>query len=134
MIDASTIKLQSGADYYLQEIIGSTLTKSERIELSRQYRAVREEFVEHPSVEAINKTLAASHGDVSDRSLSLSIDLSQRSTWESSLAPHLDELPLLFVGKGEQSRLKVLLALSRRVDDTHVLLVEHSYQQDPCQV
>lgn len=124
MIDASTIRLQSGADYYLQDIIGSTLTKSERAELSRQYRTVREEFAKHQSVAAINKNLTAVHGDVSDRSLSLSIDLSQRSTWESSLAPHLDELPLPFIGKGEQNRLKVLLALSRKVDDTHVLLVE----------
>ena len=124
MIDASTIRLQSGADYYLQQIIGSTLTKPERAELSRQYRSIREAFAAQESVNTINEKLTESHGDVSDRSLSLSIDISQRSTWESSLAPHLDELPLPYVGKGEQSRLKVLLALSRQVDDTHVMLVE----------
>ncbi len=124
MIDASMIRLQSGADYYLQQIISSTLSKPERAELSRQYRSIREEFAKHESVASINGKLTESHGDISERSLSLSIDLSQRSTWESSLAPHLDELPLQYVGKGEQNRLKVLLALSRQVDDAHVLLVE----------
>ncbi|MDZ7751429.1 MAG: AAA family ATPase [Gammaproteobacteria bacterium] len=124
MIDASTIRLQSGADYYLQQIIGSTLTKPERAELSRQYRSIREAFAAQGSVNTINEKLTESHGDVSDRCLSLSIDISHRSTWESSLAPHLDQLPLPYVGKGEQSRLKVLLALSRQVDDTHVMLVE----------
>ena len=126
MIDASVIRLQSGADYYLQQIISSTLSKSERAELSGQYRSLREDFAAHKSVTAINNKLTGSHGDVSDRSLTLSIDLSQRSTWESSLAPHLDELPLQYVGKGEQNRLKVLLALSRQVDATHVLLVEEA--------
>lgn len=124
LIDAASIRLQSGADYYLQQIIGSTLDKTERAQLSREYRSLREEFASHQSVAAVNEKLTEAHGDVSDRSLSLSIDVSQRSTWESSLAPHLDELPLPFVGKGEQSRLKVLLALSRQVDDTHVLLIE----------
>jgi putative ATP-dependent endonuclease of OLD family len=124
LIDATTIRLQSGADYYLQQIISSTLSKSERAELSRHYRGIREEFASHQSVSAINDKLTESHGDVSNRSLSLSIDVSQRSGWESSLVPHLDELPLQYIGKGEQNTLKVLLALSRQVDDTHVLLIE----------
>lgn len=124
LIDATTIRLQSGADYYLQQIVGSTLDKAERAELSRQYRSIREEFAANKSVSTINEKLTESHGDVSDRSLTLSIDISQRSTWESSLVPHLDELPLQYVGRGEQNTLKVLLALSRQVEDTHVLLVE----------
>lgn len=124
LIDAASMRLQSGTDYYLQQIIGSALDKSERAQLSREFRSLREEFASHQSVVSVNEKLTEAHGDVSDRSLSLSIDISQRSTWESSLAPHLDELPLPFVGKGEQSTLKVLLALSRQVDDTHVLLIE----------
>ena len=40
------------------------------------------------------------------------------------LVPHLDDLPFGFVGKGEQSSLKVLLALNRKVQDAHIVLVE----------
>ncbi len=82
LIDASEIRLQNGADYYLQNIISSHLDPSERVELSR------------------------------------------KSTWERSLIPHLDELPFQYVGNGEQSSLKILLALNRKVDDCHIVLVE----------
>jgi putative ATP-dependent endonuclease of the OLD family len=124
VIDAATIRLQSGADYYLQGIIGNNLTPAERVELTRAYRSLREEFAGNPSIAEINNKLKATSGDVSDCELSLGIDISQRASWESSLVPHLDDLPFTFVGKGEQSSLKILLALNRRVDDAHVLLVE----------
>jgi putative ATP-dependent endonuclease of the OLD family len=51
--------------------------------------------------------------------------MSQRAAWERSLVPHLDDLPFQFVGSGEQSSLKIMLALNRRkVDDSHIILVE----------
>ncbi len=124
MIDATSIRLQNGADYYLQEIIGRNLSPSQRVELTRAYRSLREEFSANPAITRINTDLGANPGDVSDCDLSLSIDISQRASWESSLVPHLDDLPFGFVGKGEQSSLKILLALNRRVDDAHVILVE----------
>lgn len=124
LIDASAIRLQSGVDYYLQQIISSTLDRAERVELSRQYRSLREQFASNESVATINDKLSESHGNVSDKDLTLSIDLSSRFTWESTLVPHLDELPLQFVGRGEQNTLKVLLALSRQVQNTHVILLE----------
>lgn len=124
MIDASTMRLQSGTDFYLQQIVNGTLTKAERAQLARDYRMIREDFATHTAVASVNDKLAEAHGDVSDRALRLSIDLSQRSAWEGGLAPHLDELPLQYVGKGEQSTLKVLLALSRVVEKAHVLLIE----------
>jgi hypothetical protein len=124
MINAASIRLQSGADFYLQNIIGTHLDHNERVELSRAYRSLREEFSDNPSVKDVNSKLSGTKGDISDRDLSLSIDISQRFTWESSLVPHLDDLPFQFVGSGEQSSLKILLALNRHVDDAHVILVE----------
>jgi putative ATP-dependent endonuclease of the OLD family len=124
MIDATAIRLQSGADYYLQDIISNNLSPADRVELTRAYRSLREEFAGNDSIAAINTKLKASPGDVSDRDLSLGIDISQRASWESSLVPHLDDLPFTFVGKGEQSSLKILLALNRKVDAAHIVLVE----------
>ena len=124
LIDASEIRLQNGADYYLQNIISSHLDPSERVELSRAYRSLRETFAGIGAVSVVNAKLAGSRGDISGRNLSLSIDISQKSTWERSLIPHLDELPFQYVGNGEQSSLKILLALNRKVDDCHIVLVE----------
>ncbi|MFN2525843.1 MAG: ATP-dependent endonuclease [Actinomycetota bacterium] len=123
-IDASTIRLHSGADQYLQDIISQQLDRRERVELSRNYRSVREAFSDNESVKAINEKLSDAKGDISDRTLSLSIDISHRFTWESSLAPHLDELPFQYVGSGEQNSLKILLALNRKADEAHVVLIE----------
>lgn len=125
LIDASSIRLQSGADYYLQGIIDSSLDVSQRVELSRAYRSLRETFSDNPAIAGVNAELGGVPGDVTDRTLSLSIDISQKSTWESSLVPHLDDLPFDYVGKGEQNCLKILLALkNRKVADAQILLVE----------
>ncbi len=124
LIDATSIRLQSGADYYLQGVIRDSLDPKERAELSRMYRGLREQFSDAESVVSINEKLAGASGDVTSRKLSLSIDISQRSSWESGLVPHLDDLPFAHVGKGEQSTLKILLALNRRLGDAHILLIE----------
>lgn len=124
LIDASNIRLASGADFYLQGIINHHLSDAERVELSRSYRSLRETFTSNASIQAINTKLSGTPGDVSDRELSLSIDVSSKAGWEANLVPHLDDLPFTNVGKGEQSSLKILLALNRKVTDAHIVLVE----------
>jgi len=123
-IDASAIKLHSGADYYLQQIIHGHLDLTERVELSRAYRTLRETFAANPAITTINETLAETQSEITDRNLSLSIDISQQTAWETSLIPHLDELPFQYIGNGSQNILKILLALNRSVSDAHVVLVE----------
>jgi putative ATP-dependent endonuclease of the OLD family len=124
LIDASTIRLQSGVDYHLQQIIRGNLAPKERVELSRQYRSLREEFSEKEPVKAINKRLEATDDELTDRKLSLSIDISQRYTWEANLVAHLDDLPFDLIGKGDQNALKTLLAIGQKADDAHVVLIE----------
>jgi len=124
VIDPTTIRLQSGVDYHLQEIIRTHLEPRERVELSRQYRSLREEFSEKEAVKAINEQLQTDDDNLTERKLSLAIDISQRYTWESSLVAHLDDLPFQFIGKGDQNALKTLLAIGRRANDTHVILIE----------
>ncbi|NEA65370.1 AAA family ATPase [Streptomyces sp. SID12488] len=124
LIDATTIHLQSGVDYYLNGIISQNLEASERVELARAYRSLRENFADDDSIVKINQKLRGAPREVSDRDLTLAIDVSQKTNWESNIVPHLDDLPFQFVGKGEQSTLKILLALNKQVDDAHVVLVE----------
>ncbi|AVH55719.1 MULTISPECIES: ATP-dependent nuclease [Streptomyces] len=124
LIDAATIHLQSGVDYYMRHILNDYLDADERVKLARAYRSLRETFAEDASIAKINGDLRGAPNDVSDRELTLNIDVSQKSSWESGIVPHLDDLPYQFVGKGEQSTLKILLALNKKVDDAHIVLVE----------
>ncbi|GHD48828.1 hypothetical protein GCM10010317_026840 [Streptomyces mirabilis] len=124
LIDAANIHLQSGVDYYMRHILNDYLDADERVKLTRAYRSLRETFAEDASIVKINGALRGAPNDVSDRELTLNIDVSQKSSWESGIVPHLDDLPYQFVGKGEQSTLKILLALNKKVDDAHIVLVE----------
>lgn len=124
LIDASAIRLQNGTDQYMQQIINQHLEVAERVELSRSYRSLRETFADIDAIGGINTRLAASESALSERRLSLSIDVSPRAAWERTLVPHLDDLPFQFVGKGEQNSLKIMLALAKKAGDSHVILVE----------
>lgn len=121
-IDATTIRLQSGTDYYVQTIISDSLTPKDKVALAIAYRGLKEQFSSTPSIQSINKGL--SKGAITDKDLTLSIDISQKSSWETNLIPHLDELPFQLAGKGEQTALKVMLALDRKAEASDVILIE----------
>ncbi len=124
LIDAAAIRLQSGTDHYLQQIITDHLDPKQRVEIARAYRSLRETFTGNTAIATINSELAETQEGLTDRELSLAIDISQRASWESNLVPHLDDLPCQFVGGGAQNMLKVLLALNRTADACHVVLIE----------
>lgn len=123
-IDATTIRLQSGTDYYLQDIIKADLDAKERVELNIAYRNLKEEFAKQKSIIEINDKLTTKKGAITDKDLSLSIDTSQKSNWETNLVPHLDDLPFQFIGKGEQNALKIMLALERKAGESKIILIE----------
>lgn len=124
LIDPSTLQWQSGVDVHMQQILGANLAPRERVELSRQYRSLRQEFADRPAVKLINDRLKASDSGLTDRTISIAMDISSRYTWESSLAAHIDDLPLQMGGKGEQSALKTLLAIGQKADEARVVLIE----------
>jgi len=123
-IDATTIRLQSGTDYYLQDIIKTNLDARERVALNITYRRLKEIFSQQESIKGINNKLTNKKGAITDKSLSISIDISQKSNWETNLVPYLDDLPFQLIGRGEQSALKIMLALERKADESNIILIE----------
>lgn len=122
-IDTSQLRFDRGPDRYLSKIIGDVLEPKQRVDLSLEYRKMREVFLEEDGVQRINEYLATKKGDITNKDLSISMDVSSRTTWETSLTPHLDEIPFSLIGKGEQSCVKVKLAMEAS-DDAHIFLVE----------
>ena len=121
-IDATAIRLQSGADQYIQNIISDSLPAKERVALAVAYRKLKEQFSEEQSIKDINTSLTK--GAITEKNLTITVDISQKSSWETNLTPHLDELPFQLVGKGEQTALKIMLALDRKANDSDVILIE----------
>lgn len=124
LIDASTIRLQYGTDYYIQKIINDTLDPSQRTNLSLIYRGLKESFSSENAIEEINNVLSNTSANLNDKALSVSIDVSQKHSWETHLTAYLNEIPFNYLGKGEQSILKILLALERQVENSNIVLLE----------
>lgn len=121
-IDATTVRLQSGTDYYVQNIISDGLSPKEKVALAVEYRKLKELFSAQPAIKTINDKLIK--GAISEKNLSIGIDISQKTNWENNLVPHLDELPFQLAGKGEQTALKIMLALERKAEDSDMILIE----------
>ena len=124
LIDASKIRLKTGSDYYLQKIIEESLTDVQRVRLARAYTSLKETFAQSEDIGTLNTSLNARQSDITDKTLSLSIDISPKAAWDASLVPHLDDLPFHHAGGGEQSTLKILLALARRAEGPNIVLIE----------
>lgn len=62
---------------------------------------------------------------ISEKNVKLSVELSSKNAWESSLMTYLDDIPFHFIGKGEQCIIKTKLALSHnKAKEANLLLLE----------
>jgi predicted ATP-dependent endonuclease of OLD family len=86
---------------------------------------MKDRFLEEPKVKTINDTLASKKGNISDKVISVSLDTSARANWEAGIMPHLDDIPLPLVGKGEQNSVKIKLAMETSAK-SHIILIEEA--------
>jgi len=124
LIDSTSSKYQNGSDIYISRIIRNDLEDSERVKLSQAYRKMKDTFVGDASVQAINDKIS-SKANITDKELSVSVDLSTRNSWETTLMTYLDNVPFHQIGKGEQCVIKTNLALGHeRSQEANVVLLE----------
>lgn len=131
LIDPSALTNTYAANRYVLELARDFLTRMQKVDLALSYRQLREVFQNDASVAAINKELAKQKGVVSDRDLSVALDMTARTNWDSSVTPHLNDLPLTLVGKGEQTSVKVKLALEASEACELLLIEEPETHQSP---
>lgn len=125
LIDASTIKNNVAASRYVIDIVKESLSSKEKVDLALTYRLMKDRFLEEPKVKTINDALAAKKGKISDKAISVSLDTSARANWEAGIMPHLDDIPLPLVGKGEQNAVKIKLAMETSAK-SHIILIEEA--------
>jgi len=123
LIDPSNISNSYAANKYVLEIVRDYLTKSQSVNLALAYRALRDDFQGDARITAINTDLASKKGVVSDKTLSVAMDTTTRASWETGVLPHLDNIPLTLVGKGEQNTIKVKLAIEA-AEKCEIFLIE----------
>ena len=104
-IDSTSNRQQNGSDLYISRIIKEFLDHEEIIEVSQAHRKMKESFMGEESIKKINKKIEEA-AKFSDKKIELSIELSSKNAWESSLMTYLENIPFHFIGKGEQCIIK----------------------------
>ncbi len=124
-IDASTIRNNAAANRYIVDVMKDSLSKGQKVDLALSYRLMKDAFRDDSKVKSVNEVLAKKKGEISDKTLSVSLDTSSRASWETGVIPHLDDVPLPLVGKGEQNSVKIKLAMESSAD-SHLILIEEA--------
>jgi putative ATP-dependent endonuclease of the OLD family len=124
LIDSTSDKYQNGSDVYISRIIRNDLEESERVRLSQAYRKMKDSFIAEASVQAINEKINGKTS-ITDKTLSISADLSTQNSWETTLMTYLDNVPFHQIGKGEQCVIKTNLALGHeKAKEVSLVLLE----------
>lgn len=124
LIDSTSARYQNGSDIYISKIIKDDLVEKEIVDLSQAYRRLKEAFMVDKSVEAINKKINGK-ADISTKTVSISVDLSAKNSWETSLMTYLEGIPFHQIGKGEQCLIKTNLALAhKKAKESNLILIE----------
>jgi len=123
VIDSRTVRSTTGIDYHLREILGEHLSPSERAAISLAYRQAKVSLSE-TGLGVVNERIGSLHASLNDRPISLAMDQSSRTSWENTVIPHVDKIPFAMSGQGQQSAIKISLAMSRQSDRANFVMVE----------
>ena len=84
---------------------------------------MKDTFAEEDIIREVNK--AIEQMKISDKKVKLSVDMSTRTAWETSITTYLNDIPFSNIGRGEQCLIKTKLALSqKKAQEAHILLLE----------
>ena len=123
-IDSSGTKFSNGSDVYISRIVKELLTPEEIINISQSHREMKEHFMGNKSIHAINEKLTSA-SKVTEKNVSISVELSSKNAWESSLTTYLEDIPFHYIGKSEQSIIKTNLALAHnKAQEANIILLE----------
>ena len=122
-IDTSLPRASRGPNKYVSQLVDDVLSDDQRRELSLAYKKLRHGFAQEPGVKTINAHLEEQGTPSTNKKLTVQVDMSSRSRWDSAITAHLDDLPFDCAGKGEQCRIQMRLAIAG-AENSRVLLIE----------
>lgn len=124
LIDSSSNKYQNGSDIYISRIVKEFLESNEIVEVSQAHRKMKETFMDDEAIKKINEKIKVA-SKISDKKVELSVELSSKNAWESSLMTYIEDVPFHYIGKGEQCLIKTKLALGhKKAKEANLILIE----------
>jgi 5S rRNA maturation endonuclease (ribonuclease M5) len=104
-------------------MLSENLDGKERAKISLAHRKSRQDITD-TALKDVNERLANDHAELHHKPVGLQMDQSARASWESGVVPQVEEIPFAMAGQGQQTAIKLLLALSRTANATFVLIEE----------
>lgn len=124
LIDSSNIKNRNNTDLLLSRIIKDYFDESDTVSITQAFRQLQESFQSNTCISKLNSKITESC-NLSSKNIKLGVDMTSRSAWEEYLTPYLNDIPFVFVGKGEQAIVKTQLSLANRTaGKADIILIE----------
>lgn len=121
-IDPTKLHPTYGKTQYLSNIINSSLTKEQQALLNLNYRQLKQSFEQQQQIKDLNDGLDAGN-QVTEQSLSIIADTNSGNV-EAGLQLAVDDVSFSHIGKGEQNKIQVKLALLNKGGNANFVTVE----------
>ncbi|WP_425409314.1 AAA family ATPase [Hyphococcus sp.] len=121
-IDPTRIHPSFGRHQYIKSTL-SAIGDQEIGTLNLSFRQLQAVFAEQKEVQRINDGLDADC-EITEKNLSVVADISSSNTWERNLQLAVNKIRFEYIGKGEQTQILLMLALSKKLKDAPFVLIE----------
>lgn len=122
-IDPTRIHPTIGKNQYISSILNTTLAKEELIKLTLNYRENLQVFNNSGEVKAVNSNLDTDKL-VTDSKLTIAANTLPAGSIQTGLQLEVDDVPFHLIGKGEQSKIQIKLAIQNRSHDIDIVMME----------
>lgn len=123
VIDARTVRSSGGIDFHLRQILGSQLEPHERASISLQYREAKAALSDS-AFKTVNDRISQIQASLHAQPIALAMDQTARTSWEESVSPHVAGVPFTMAGQGQQSAIKIALAMNRHAGRVKYITIE----------
>lgn len=124
LIDTSDSNIRNSLDNCIARIVKDKLEEKEIINISQAYRKVRDVFIKDKTIKSINTRLSE-ESHFMDNTIEIDVEMLNRNDWEKAIITKVNTIPFDYIGKGEQSSLKIELSLTnKKAENSGVLLLE----------
>ncbi|HEJ1282087.1 TPA: AAA family ATPase [Pseudomonas aeruginosa] len=122
-IDPTRIHPTFGKNQYISNVLNTALKRDEEYRLSLNYRETLQSFNGTDEVKAVNKDLD-SDNKITDKKLTIAANTMPAGALQNGLQLEVDAVPFHMIGKGEQSKVQIKLALYNKSKDIDLVMME----------
>lgn len=122
-VDPARLHPTYGKNQYISKIINTTLPKEQQALLNVNYRQLKQLFNDQPQVSEINNQLD-SDNTITDKSLKIVANVSSANSIETGMQLAVNDINFPLIGRGEQNKIQLKLAIQNKADNIDVIMVE----------